>query len=80
MVDDADHAADAVNRVFAEIGVEMFEVNEHEVDYDEAFVRVVQRHRSTSDGEPDDGADADRATEAEHDAADTANEQAEAGA
>ena len=80
VVDDADHAADAVNRVFAEIGVEMFEVNEHEVDYDEAFVRVVQRHRSTSDGEPDDGADADRATEAEHDAADTANEQAEAGA
>lgn len=80
VVDDADHATEAVNRVFAELGVEMFEVNEHEVDYDEAFVRVVQRHRSTSGGELGDRSDADRVPETEHDTADAASEQAEEGA
>ena len=61
VVDDADRAADAVDRAFAELGVEMFEVEEHEVDYDEAFVRVVQRHRSKGADDLGDDSDGGRA-------------------
>ena len=46
VVDDADGAIGQVERMLTELGVEVFEVSEHEVDYDEAFVRVVQRHRT----------------------------------
>ncbi len=47
MVDDADRAIGDVERAFSELGLEVFEVDEHDVDYDEAFVRVVQRHRTS---------------------------------
>ena len=46
VVDDAAHAVEHVDRMLTELGVEVFEVSEHEVDYDEAFVKVVQRHRT----------------------------------
>lgn len=75
VVDDADRATDSVNAAFAELGVEMFEVREHEVDYDEAFVRVVQRHRSTTEGRLGDGSDSDP-SEADDVGPDAANEQA----
>ena len=52
VVDDAEHAVDQLNGTFTELGVDVVEAGEHEVDYDEAFVRVVERHRrSTQDGE-----------------------------
>ncbi len=90
VVDHADRAIDEVNRAFSELGVEMFEVEEHEVDYDEAFVRVVQRHRSAHEGvlddaEPDLEPEADDAPETGTDAATdaepkTGNEPTESGA
>lgn len=53
VVDDAEQAIDDLNRSFSELGVDVIEAGEHEVDYDEAFVRVVQRHRSASQGRLD---------------------------
>ena len=46
VVDDAANAIEAVEGALSDVSVEVFEVSEHEVDYDEAFVRVVQRHRT----------------------------------
>lgn len=55
VVDDAEAATSDLNGAFASLGVEIVEAGEHDVDYDEAFVRVVERHRkSTSDGVIDD--------------------------
>ena len=51
VVDDADVAISDLNGAFSALGVEVIDAGEHEVDYDEAFVRVVERHRrSTGDG------------------------------
>jgi ABC-type multidrug transport system ATPase subunit len=50
VVDDADRAIAEVTAAFETLGVDLVEVGEHEVDYDEAFVRVVQRHRTAGDG------------------------------
>ncbi len=73
VVDDAEHAVEQLNHTFTDIGVDVVEAGEHEVDYDEAFVRVVERHRSASeaggisdtvdvdDSEPVDSGDAERA-------------------
>jgi ABC-2 type transport system ATP-binding protein len=46
VVRDADEAlADMSERLDA-VGLELVEATEHVVDYDEAFVRVVERHRN----------------------------------
>lgn len=58
VVDDADRAITDLNRSFSELGVDVLEAGEHEVDYDEAFVRVVQRHRSATQGRLDEEAEA----------------------
>lgn len=55
VVDDADAAADEVRAALDRLGVGITSLDEHVVDYDEAFVRVVQRHRSVADDS--DGAD-----------------------
>ncbi len=60
VVDDADAAVSDLNAAFSALGVEVIDASEHEVDYDEAFVRVVERHRrSTSDGQIEDDPDPD---------------------
>jgi ABC-2 type transport system ATP-binding protein len=46
IVDDAERAMRDVNGAAASLGLEIAEACEHVVDYDEAFVRVVERHRS----------------------------------
>lgn len=58
VVDDADSAIPLLSRSFADLGIDVLEAGEHEVDYDEAFVRVVQRHRSAAHGVLDEGAEA----------------------
>ena len=57
VVDDAMAMMEEVTSAVEELGVEVVHLDEHIVDYDEAFVRVVQRHRTmmsaaedTSDG------------------------------
>ena len=68
VVDDAERAVDQLNGTFAELGVDVIEAGEHEVDYDEAFVRVVERHRrTTADGEISDTVDEDVQDDAHHD-------------
>jgi ABC-2 type transport system ATP-binding protein len=45
IVGDADDAMSDLSSAFERLDVTVSEMNEHVVDYDEAFVRVVQRHR-----------------------------------
>jgi ABC-2 type transport system ATP-binding protein len=45
VVDDARTAIGSLTRACGELGVEVAAAGEHVVDYDEAFVRVVERHR-----------------------------------
>lgn len=58
VVDDADRAIPLLSRSLADLGIDVLEAGEHEVDYDEAFVRVVQRHRSATRGVLDEGVEA----------------------
>lgn len=51
VVDDAEQAIRDISAALAAIGVEAEEMSEHVVDYDEAFVRVVQRHREATAAE-----------------------------
>ena len=46
VVEDADRALPEVQAAFVEAGWEPVEIAEHVVDHDEAFVRMVQEHRS----------------------------------
>lgn len=46
VVDDADDALLQITSCLQEIGLELDDAAEHAVDYDEAFVRVVERHRN----------------------------------
>jgi ABC-2 type transport system ATP-binding protein len=46
VVDDAEQAMGRIKQALAAIGLEARDISEHLVDYDEAFVRVVQRHRA----------------------------------
>ena len=48
VVDNAEQAMGQTQQALAAIGVEVRDISEHAVDYDEAFVRVVQRHRARS--------------------------------
>ena len=45
VVDSADRGMSDINEALQTIGLQAVEVREHIVDYDEAFVRVVERHR-----------------------------------
>lgn len=45
VVDDARVAIGSLTRACGELGIEIVAAGEHVVDYDEAFVRVVERHR-----------------------------------
>jgi ABC-2 type transport system ATP-binding protein len=47
-VDDARHAIEQLTGAAAALGVDVVGVDEHIVDYDEAFVRIVERHRSAT--------------------------------
>lgn len=46
VVDDADDALARIDACLTELGLDAVETDEHVVDYDEAFVRVVERHRA----------------------------------
>jgi len=46
VVDDADAAGDRVEDLLVRLQLPVVEISEHVVDYDEAFVRVIERHRS----------------------------------
>jgi ABC-2 type transport system ATP-binding protein len=48
VVDDARGALDALAARAGDLGLQIVESNEHVVDYDEAFVRVVERHRANA--------------------------------
>jgi hypothetical protein len=45
VVDDAERAVRDLTGALSAIGLQANEMWEHDVDYDEAFMRVVQRHR-----------------------------------
>jgi ABC-2 type transport system ATP-binding protein len=45
VVDDADRAIQDIRSALTGLGARIAEIEEHIVDYDEAFVRVVERHR-----------------------------------
>jgi ABC-2 type transport system ATP-binding protein len=47
VVDDADAATTHVTELLDRLQLPVVEISEHVVDYDEAFVRVIERHRST---------------------------------
>lgn len=49
VVDDADVALERMRAAMDELGLDLLEASEHTVDYDEAFVRVVERHRSAAE-------------------------------
>jgi ABC-2 type transport system ATP-binding protein len=52
IVDSAERAIPEVSAALAATGLEARDVREHVVDYDEAFVRVVERHRQQLEAEP----------------------------
>ena len=49
VVDDADEAIDRLDEVLERLQLPIVETREHVVDFDEAFVRVIERHRSSAD-------------------------------
>jgi ABC-2 type transport system ATP-binding protein len=51
VVDDAEHAMSDLRAAIEAAGGSIVDMDEHMVDYDEAFLRVVQRHRD-GDGSP----------------------------
>lgn len=55
VVDDADRALTELREALASIGLEMADAAEHTVDYDEAFVRVVERHRAANRHDTEEG-------------------------
>ena len=50
VVDDADAVLPKVEETLRRVQLPVIEIKEHVVDYDEAFVRVIERHRSTGNG------------------------------
>lgn len=56
VVDEADRALLEIRACLDELGLDVVEAAEYAVDYDEAFVRVVERHRRlVADGQPESG-------------------------
>lgn len=58
VVDDARGAIEQLTAVAADLGVQVVAADEHVVDYDEAFVRIVERHRSAQQPVREEAADA----------------------
>lgn len=58
VVDDARHAIDHLTQAAADVGIEVVAADEHVVDYDEAFVRIVERHRAVREDAHEEVADA----------------------
>jgi ABC-2 type transport system ATP-binding protein len=56
IVDNAERASREINGALDPLGLETRDVREHVVDYDEAFVRVVERHRQQLADESNAGA------------------------
>jgi ABC-2 type transport system ATP-binding protein len=52
VVDDADEALDRLDAVLDRLQLPIIETREHIVDFDEAFVRVIERHRSEDETSP----------------------------
>ncbi len=52
VVEDLDAAMRHLAVAFEDLGIETTEVSEHVVDYDEAFVQVVKRHRESVESTP----------------------------
>jgi ABC-2 type transport system ATP-binding protein len=50
VVGDADAAIDRLDEALERLHVPVLETREHIVDFDEAFVRVIERHRASGDG------------------------------
>ena len=48
VVDDARRAIEQLSGAAGALGIDVIAVDEHIVDYDEAFVRIVERHRSAA--------------------------------
>ena len=48
VVDNAEQAVANLSRALTSVGLEAADMWEHDVDYDEAFMRVVQRHRDAN--------------------------------
>jgi hypothetical protein len=63
VVPEAEAAPAQITEFLASIDVQVVEATEHVVDYDEAFVRVVERHRSGNEGVDADTADERRQDE-----------------
>lgn len=55
VVDDADVAIDRLDDALERLRLPILEMREHVVDFDEAFVRVIERHRSVDGGDAVDG-------------------------
>ena len=55
VVRDAGEAITEISSGMARLGLEVVEATEHVVDYDEAFVRVVERHRASVASQPSSG-------------------------
>ena len=53
VVRDAGEAITEISSAMQRLGLEVVEATEHVVDYDEAFVRVVERHRASVASQPD---------------------------
>ena len=65
VVDDADDAIQRLDQELERLQLPIVETREHFVDFDEAFVRVIERHRSSNAGEQGDDADDGSADDAE---------------
>jgi ABC-2 type transport system ATP-binding protein len=58
VVEDAEHALAELTTCLSSLGIDVLQADEHVVDYDEAFVRVVERHRTLDrTADPADAAD-----------------------
>jgi ABC-2 type transport system ATP-binding protein len=53
VVEDADRAVQEIETALVGLGAPVAEIDEHIVDYDEAFVRVVERHRGQTRTSPE---------------------------
>jgi hypothetical protein len=51
VVEDADEVLFRLDDVLGRLRLPIIETREHFVDFDEAFVRVIERHRSSDDAE-----------------------------
>ncbi len=58
VVEDADAAIDRLDAALERLQLPVIEAREHVVDFDEAFVRVIERHRANGEGASGDVAEA----------------------